>query len=151
MALLIAVGKLPGGVIHVPVEWRRGKHALGRTQADRARIIWIEYEARHLELVGQPELRRLLERVGEVAAGIRQRNDLRLGGLRLQKERGEIRCPERNAGGSQNLAAKSGDLFAGARFEVLSEGVIGGDEVPAVSAPREHRLGNAVAELPRVV
>src|SRR6266550_2303985 len=33
MSLLIAAGKLPGGVIHVPVEWRRGKYALGRALA----------------------------------------------------------------------------------------------------------------------
>ena len=135
----------------IPVEWRCRKHALGRPQPDRARVVGIEDKARHLELVGQAELRRLLERVGEVSAGVGERDHLRLRRLRLQQEGGEIRGPERGARGSQDLAAELDDLLAGVGLEVLAKGVIRGDEIPAGASARDHRLGDGVTELPRVV
>ena len=49
------------------------------------------------------------------------------------------------------MAAEFGDLLARIGLEILPERVIRSYEVPGVATAREHRLGNAVAELPSVV
>src|SRR4029077_11854869 len=63
------------------------------------------------------ELRRLLDRIGGVEAGIGEPDDLRLRALRLQQERGEIRRVERNANRTQYLAALCLDVVAGVLFQ----------------------------------
>ena len=54
-------------------------------------------------LVDDAEFGRLLDRVDGVAAGIGERDDLRLGGLRLQQEGGEVGAGEGVAHGAQTL------------------------------------------------
>src|SRR6476646_2280854 len=98
-------------------------------------VVNEEQQCRELLATGDnAELRRLLDRVGGVAAGIGQPADLGLRRLRLQQEGGEVRRVERMLDAAENLAAGGGDDRGGVTFQRMTEGVIGGQEEPAVAA-----------------
>ena len=93
-----ALGEGAGLVVHVPVERVGDDQALGCLGAERMGVGDLLQQRDHLlAALGDAEFRRLLQRVGGVAAGIGERHDLGLGGLRLQQEGGEVRRVERMA------------------------------------------------------
>src|SRR5258708_1903455 len=69
-----------------------------------------------------------------VAAGIGQSDHLGFRGLRLQKEGGEIRGVERMPYAAEHFATGLQHHIGGVLFEILTEGVVGGQEVPAIKA-----------------
>ena len=79
-----------------------------------------------------PNSARLLDGVDGVAAGIGEPDHLGLGSLRLQQERGEVGGVERMPHAAQHLAAGLGHDIGGVLFEILAEGVVGGQEEPAI-------------------
>src|SRR3990170_3704366 len=83
----------------------------------------------------------LLDRVGGVAAGIGKPDHLRLRGLRLQQERRKIRGVDRMLDATERLAAIGGDDSAGIALQRMTEGVVGGQEEPAVAA--DYAFGNS--------
>src|SRR4030081_666704 len=80
------------------------------------------------------ELRRLLDRVSGVAAGIGEADDLGLRRLRLQQEGGEVRGVDRMLDAAENFAATGRDDGGGISLQRMAEGVIRGQEEPAVAA-----------------
>ena len=82
-----------GSVVQVPVEGFGEGQALRGLQAERMHV--VDEQQQRGELLAacdDAEFGRLLDRVGGVAAGIGKADDLRLRGLRLQQERGEVRA-----------------------------------------------------------
>src|ERR1700704_2852797 len=92
------------------------------------------------------ELRRLLDGVGGVAAGIGEADDLGLRRLRLQQEGGEVRGIERMLDAAESLAASGGDDRGGITLQRVTKGVVGGQEEPAVAAGLGQRLAGAMGE-----
>ncbi len=100
---------------------------------------------------GQAELAGLLHRVDGVADSIRKSNDLRLAGLGLQQERGEVRCAGRVAHRAQHLAALRLHHRGRVVLQCMAEGVIGGDEEPGVLLGAQQCQRRAVGQRPGVV
>ena len=88
----------------------------------------------------------LLDGVGGVAAGVRHADDLGLGSLRLQQERGEVRRIQGMPDGADNLAARFHHDRGGVAFQRVAERVVRGQEVPGVAAGLHQRLPGAVRE-----
>ena len=92
------------------------------------------------------ELRRLLDRVSGVAAGVGEADDLGLRRLRLQQEGGEVRGVDRMLDAAENFAAAGRDDGGGISLQRMAEGVIRGQEEPAVAAGLGQRLAGAMRE-----
>ena len=92
------------------------------------------------ELGGGLDLVHVVRRTGGDA------DDLGLGGLRLQHEGRQVRRRERRPHRAQHLAAVLGDDGGGVAFQRVAEGVVVGDEEPAVAAALHHRLRGADRE-----
>ncbi|KAG1244293.1 hypothetical protein G6F65_021890 [Rhizopus arrhizus] len=91
-ALEIAFGPLARLVVLIPVEGFDQVQALGIFQAHAAHVYDAHEEGGHALLAAHDaELERLLDAVDGVAAAVGQADHLRLGGLRLQQERREVR------------------------------------------------------------
>ncbi len=90
------------------------------------------------------EFRRLLDRVGGVAAGIGKPDDLGLRALRLQQERGEVGIVQGMLDAAKYLAAVGEDHRAGVALERLSECIIRGQEEPGIAARLHQRLAGAI-------
>jgi hypothetical protein len=86
------------------------------------------------------ELGGLLDAVGGVQASVGQADDLGAGGLRLQEERRVIGARQRMAYRALDFAALGFDELASLLFQRVAEGVVGGEEIPAVAT-----LGNQCA------
>ena len=105
-ALREALGERARLIVQVPVERLGEVQALRGVQAERVDVGDEQQQTGKLLAAGDDaELGRLLDRVGGVAAGIGEADDLRLRGLRLQQERGEVRGVERMAHRAEHLAA----------------------------------------------
>jgi hypothetical protein len=76
MSLLEALRPFAGLIVRVPVERIDGDESLRGVQAKRRDALQIEDERNDLLFAADLEFRRLLDAVGGVAAGIRQRNDV---------------------------------------------------------------------------
>ncbi len=82
-----ALGERAGLVIHVPVERLGEVQAMRDVEAERMHVGQKHQHARKLLAAGDDaEFRGLLDRVGGVAAGVGEPNDLCLRILRLQQE-----------------------------------------------------------------
>ena len=81
------------------------------------------------------ELAACFDRVDGVAAGVGQADDLGLGRLGLQQEGREVAGAQRHLDAAQHLAAGRLDHVAGVALQRMAEGVVGGQEEPAVAAP----------------
>ena len=152
VALGEALGERARLVVHVPVEGLGEDEALGGRQPERVHVGDEDQQAR--EILAAPhdaELGALLDRVGGVAAGVGEADDLGLGGLRLQQERGEILRVERMAHLAQHLAAALDHHRLGVALERVAEGVVGGEEEPRVAAGLHDRAAGAVGQRPGVV
>src|SRR6266851_410526 len=104
-----------------------------------------------LTALGDAEFGCLLDGIDRVAAGIREPDDLRLRGLRLQQEGREVRAGEGVAHLAQDLAAILLDHGSSVAFERVTEGIIGGEEEPRVAAGLHDRFAGAVGERPGVI
>src|SRR6185503_21235758 len=85
-----------------------------------------------LAALDDAELAGLLDRVDGVLAGIGEADDLGLGSLGLQQEGREVLRAERMTYAAEHLAAGLLDDFADVALERVTEGVVGGEEEPAV-------------------
>ena len=92
------------------------------------------------------EFGRLLDRVGGVAAGIGKPDHLRLRGLRLQQERREVRGVERMLDAAEHLAVIGLDNGRGVALQRMAEGVVRGQEEPAIAAGLGQSLAGAVGQ-----
>ena len=91
-----ALGEGAGLVVEVPVEGLGQAQPLGALEAERVHVGDEDQQAGELlAALDDAELGRLLDRVDGVAAGIGEPDDLRLRGLRLQQEGGEVRGVDR--------------------------------------------------------
>src|SRR5882672_5897486 len=81
----------------------------------------------------------LLDRVDGVAARVDQSDDLRLGGLRLKQERGEILAVDRRANTADDGAAQLLHDGLDLLFHRVPERVVGGQREPALAAFRDYR------------
>ena len=97
------------------------------------------------------ELGRLLDGVGRVGAGVGEADDLGLGLLGLQQERGEVLRREGMAHLAHHLAAVLLDHGRGVGLQRVAEGVVGGQEEPGIAARLDDRLAGAVGERPGVI
>src|SRR5690606_34096002 len=105
--------------------------AVGDLEAERVDIGDEHQEAgKFLAARYDAELRGLLDRVDGVAAGIGKTDDLGLGGLRLQQERGEIGGVERMANATHHLAAEFGESLSGVTLQRRAERIVGREEEP---------------------
>src|SRR6267154_5989843 len=106
-----------------------------------------EQERRELLAAGDyAEFGRLLDRVGGVSAGVGEPDHFCLRGLRLQQEGREVGCVERMSYSAKHLAAIGGNDRGSIAFERVAEGIIGGQEKPAVATSLGQRLAGAVGE-----
>ena len=92
------------------------------------------------------EFGRLLDRIVGIATGIGKTDDFRLGRLCLQQEGREIGGVKRVFDVAQYLAAIRSDDCGCITLQCGAEGVIGGQEKPAVAARLGQRLAGAVSE-----
>jgi len=136
-----------GLVVQIPVEGFGEGQPLRGLQAERMDV--VDEQQQRGELLASrddAELRRLLDRIGGVAARIGKTNHLRLGGLSLQQEGGEVGGVQRMLDAAQDLAAIGGDDGASVALKCCAEGVIGGQEEPGIAAGLGQRLAGAVGE-----
>ena len=104
-----------------------------------------------LAALDDAEFRRLLDRIGGVAAGIGEADHLGLGGLGLQQERREVRGVQRVLDAAGDIAAIGRHGRGGVTLEGGAEGVVGGQEEPAIAAGLGQRRAGAVGEHEGVV
>ena len=131
-----ALGEGARLVVVVPVEGLREDQALRVVQPQPVDVGKEHQQPGEvLPALHDAELGRLLDRVGGVAAGVRQADDPGLGGLRLQQERGEVLGVQRVAHLAEDLAAGLQHHRLGIALERVAEGVIGGEEEPGVVGP----------------
>ncbi len=146
-ALGEALGKRAGAVVQIPVEGFREVQALSHLEAEGVDVVDEQQQSRELlTACDDAELRCLLDGVGGVATGVRHADDLGLGSLRLQQERGEVRRIQGMPDGADNLAARLDHDCGGVAFQRVAERVVCGQEVPGVAAGFHQRLPGAVGE-----
>src|SRR5262249_36332676 len=104
-----------------------------------------EDETNQLLLPREAEFRGLLDRGDGVVAGIRNADDLGAGSLRLQQEGRIVRGAERMAYRAEHFADGRLDAFGGMLFQIMTEGVVGGEEHPRLAAFRDHGYGETAA------
>jgi hypothetical protein len=93
-------------VVLVPVECLGEGEALRRLQAERVDVGQEDQQAgKLLSALDDAEFGRLLDRIGRVAAGVGQADDLGLRRLRLQQERREVLVVDRRLDATDYLAA----------------------------------------------
>src|SRR5712691_2943274 len=147
-----ALGEGAGLVVQVPVEGLCEDQPLRLFEAEAMDVRQEHQQPREiLPALDDAELGRLLDRVDGVAPGVRQADDLRLGRLRLQQERGEILARERMPHPAEHLAAVLQHHCLGVALEREAEGVVGGEEEPSAAAGLDDRRAGAVGEHPGVV
>jgi hypothetical protein len=128
-----ALGPGARAVVHVPVEGFGQLQALRRLQAQAVDVAEHQQAGQLLAALDDAELGGLLDRVDGVGAGVGQADDLGLGALRLQQEGREVGRAQRHLDAAQHLAAGRLDDLRGVFFEGVAEGVVGGQEEPAVA------------------
>src|SRR5579883_1715969 len=152
LVLLGAIALGPGArlVVHVPVEGLGQHQALRDRQGERLNVGGEHQQAcQLLAALDDTELARLLDRVDRVLAGVGETDDLGLRRLGLQQERGEVLRREGRPDGAQYLAAGRLHDLGDVALEGMAEGVVGGDEEPAVAARLHHRLAGDVRQRDR--
>mmetsp|Transcript_57663 Transcript_57663/g.135758 ORF Transcript_57663/g.135758 Transcript_57663/m.135758 type:complete len:322 (+) Transcript_57663:950-1915(+) len=120
-----------GGLVPVPAVGQ--VHALGGLQAERVHIVDEHQQAGQLHALGDAELVGGLDRVDGVATGIGQAEYLRARALGLQQKAGEVAGVERVLDAALDRAAGLGDDGLGVGLQGLAEGVVGGQEIPALA------------------
>ena len=142
----------PRLVVHVPVERLGEDQPLRRGQAEPVHVGEEDEQARHvLPALDDAELRRLLDRIGRVAARVGEPDDLGLRRLGLQEERREVRGIERMPHLAEHLAAVLQHHRLGVALERMAEGVVRGEEEPAIAARLHDGIAGPVGERPGVV
>jgi len=123
------------------------QQALRRLEAERMHIGDEDEQPGHLlPALEQPELAAELDGVDVVGRAAGEADDLRLGSLRLQHERGEVGRVVGVAHGADDLAAHLHDHLGGVALERVAEGVIGSQEEPANTAALDHGARRAGRE-----
>ena len=156
MDAAVPLGELlpPGArlVVHVPVERLREDQPLRRGQAEPVHVGEEDEQAGEvLAALHDPELRRLLDGIGRVAARVGEPDDLGLRRLGLQQERREVRGIERMAHLAEDLAAVLQHHRLGVALERMTERVVGGQKEPAIPARLHDGIAGPVCERPGVV
>ena len=93
---------------------------------------------------GDAEFGPLFDGVDGVTTGVREADNLGLGGLRLQQKRGKVGSVKRMADAAEHLAAIGVHHLTGVALERLAEGIVGGEKEPSVAAGLHHRLAGAI-------
>src|SRR5262249_48223198 len=131
---------------------RREDEALRGLQTERVDVGDEDEQAGEpLAALDNAELRRLLDRIDRIAAGVRQANDLGIRRLGLQQERGKVLSGEGMANLAEYLAAALDHDGLSVALERVPEGVIRRDEEPGVASLFDDRIACAVGERPGVV
>ena len=146
-----ALGKRPALVVLVPVPAVGQLQALGGGQAQAVNVVDEHQQAGHLHALGDAELLGRLHCVDGVAAGVGQGQDLGLGALGLQQEGREVGRVERVAHRAHHGAAVGLDHRRGVGLERVAEGVVGGEEIPALVAGLHQRGAGHLGQGHRVV
>ena len=128
-------------IVHVPVEAGRDQSSLRRFEAERRHFVMLSTNDT-AAASRQAEFRACFTPLLRIAAGIGEGDDLGAGGLRLQQEARQIGGVQRMAGAADDLSAGRLHRLACNWREILAEGVVGGDEKPALAA-------GSVSVLPR--
>jgi hypothetical protein len=146
-----AVGELARVVVQVPVPAGGVQQAFGVLQAQAVDVAQEDQQAGGLHGLVDAEFLGRLDRVDGVAARVGQAQDLRLGVLRLQQERREVRCVQRMAHRAHHGAALLLHDLGGVGFERMAEGVVGRQEEPALAAAVDHGRAGALGQRHGVV
>src|SRR5208283_5478497 len=93
----------------------------------------------------------LFQRVRYICSGVGEGDGVSTGRLRLDKKGREIRRAEWRMDCTHDLATQLLDALAGRRFEILAKLIVGGDEIPFLTAALEDCSGESVPQLPGVV
>ena len=143
MNRLEALGEGARSLVRVPIEAGADRRPVDDVETERGNVGDIEDEAGKALLRAKTEFMRLLDAIVEVSARIGEADGVGAGILRLQNEGREVGGVERMAHRAQHLAARRLNRGGAIGFEVLAEGVVGGDEEPALSAGLGQRLAEA--------
>ena len=108
-------------------------------------------ERRRPHALGQPEFSRRLERIREVGSGVGEAEDLRARALRLQEVGRKSDVPSGTRTSPATVPPPALTTSVAPLLELRAEGIVGGEEEPALAALVEDRLGRAVGERGRVV
>src|SRR5690606_12041021 len=128
-------GELAALVVAVPVIAFRQRQALGRFKAEAMDFGEREEQrGEALATLDDAELGSLLDGVRGIEAGIGKADHLCAGRLGLQQEGREVGAGERMANGAGDGAAIRLYEVAGLLLERITEGIVGGEEEPAVAA-----------------
>ena len=145
---LDACHEAAGAVIQVPVEGFALGQPLRGLQAEGHDTVDVAGKADELGIPsGQAEFRRLLHHVDEVRPRAGEGNRLGPAGLGLQQIGGEIRgLRERIGDPANHLAAGPFNTGRDIGLECLAEGVVGGDEEPAIQALLHQRRARRIRQ-----
>jgi hypothetical protein len=110
-----------------------------------------EQRRQMLAALGNAEFGRLLDGVRGIEAGIGKADHLGAGGLRLQQEGREVLARQRMADRADDLAAIGLDEIARLLLQRIAEGIVGGQEEPAVAALLDECAAGADRQRMRVV
>ncbi len=139
-----------GRVVQVPVEGFRQQQALRRFEAKAVDVGQEDQQTRQRAAVAEnAELTRLLDRGDGVVAGIGETDDAGARSLRLEQEGGEIRRAEGMPDAAQDFAAARLDDGRGVALQRLAEGVVGGQEEPALAPALDDGRCRSRAPAPR--
>ena len=122
-------------IITIPIKPLGQRQALGGLRPEAMHFGQGKQQGREpLAALHDAEFGGLFDGVGGVQPGIGEANDLCARGLRLQKERRIIGGGQRMAHGALHGAAVSLDEIAGLFLQRIAEGIIRGQEEPAIAA-----------------
>src|SRR5258705_9887064 len=106
----------------------------------------VENECGYPLLPAQAKFSTLLHRLAGIPASVSEGHHIGARGLRLQKERREIRRVDRMTDRTKHLAAAGYDRFGAILFEVLSECIVGREKKPRLPAFGRHGFAETVAK-----
>ncbi len=118
--------------VAVPVEGLHQERPLHLLQAQGVDVVDEEQQRHDDLLAADAELGGLVDGIDCVLSGAGERNDVSLGGLGAQQERGHVGRAERVANRANDLASCGGNRFARALLGVVPRSVVRGDEEPAL-------------------
>ena len=142
-----AAGEGAGAVVGVPVEGGGQQQALRHLQAQSVDVADGQQQGGKLAVRRQqPEFIRLTDGVGGIGAGRGQGQHLGVRPHRLHQVGREVAVVDGEADAAADAAARGPYHRRHLAFEGVAEGVVGGDEVPALEAGRQERRAGDVGE-----
>ena len=137
----------PGLVVEVPVKAGGQRQPLSLVEPERVDI--GDEEKKRGELLAaldDAEFLSLFHRVLGIGAGIGEADHLSTGALGLKEEGREVLGGEGRGDFADDFAAILGDGIGGGLLQIVTEGVVGGDEEPALIAFLDHGDGRSIGQ-----